>query len=90
MKTVTVKMNVPEDVLVAARISKRYAASEFRKELAVHLFERGVLSFGKSTQLAGMSKWDFMSMLGSRKIALHYDAEDLDEDLKILGKLKLT
>lgn len=84
---VSVKMDIPEDVLTAARITKKDAADELRKELAVHLFEREILSFGKAAELAKMSKWDFMSLLGSRKIPLHYDEEDLDEDIKTFQRL---
>jgi predicted HTH domain antitoxin len=85
---VSVKMDIPEDVLVAARITKKDAADELRKELAVHLFEREILSFSKAAELAKMSKWDFMSLLGGRKIPLHYDEEDLDEDIETFQRLR--
>ena len=86
MEMVKVKMDVPKDVLVAARITKRSAAKELKKELAVHLFERKVLSFGKAAKLTGVSKWEFMSLLGKRRIPLHYNEEDLDEDLKTFNR----
>ncbi|MBK9498576.1 MAG: UPF0175 family protein [Leptospiraceae bacterium] len=44
--------------------------------------KRKILSFGKSRELSGLSKWQFHEELGKRKIERHYDLVAFDEDLK--------
>jgi len=47
-------------------------------------------SFGKARELAGMTVWDFQLLLGSRKIPIHYDIQDYEDDvatLRGLGRL---
>lgn len=88
MEMVKVELDVPKDVLLAARIKEVSAAKELKKELAIYLFERKTLSFGKASQLAGMSKWDFIGELGRRKISLHYGVEDLEGDIRDLKRIE--
>ena len=76
----TVAIDIPREILHAARISP----AEVKRELAVLLFEQGRLSFGKARELAGMSHWQFQQLLASRAIDLHYDVEDYEQDLKTL------
>ena len=62
--------------------------SELLRELAISLFQQGKLSLGKAREMAGMSEWDFQLLLGSRKIPIHYDVQDYEEDVATLGKLR--
>lgn len=55
--------------------------SAVKTELAVSLYDRGVLSFGKARQLADHSPQEFHRLLGDRQIERHYTTEELDEDL---------
>ncbi len=82
----TISIEVPREVLHAARMT----AEELKQELAVHLFERGRLSFGKAREMAGMTAAVFQQLLGSRGICVHYDVAEYQEDmatLKALGRL---
>ena len=38
-------------------------------------------------ELAGLSLWEFRQLLGSRRIAPHYEVEDLEDDLATLRDL---
>jgi predicted HTH domain antitoxin len=76
---------VPEKVLRASGLSQQ----ELLVELAVHLFEEDFISLGVAKSLAGMSTAQFMKLLGSRNIPLHYDVEELEEDVKTLKQLGL-
>lgn len=79
-------LEIPQEVLHAARMSTQ----ELKRELALHLFQQGKLSFGKARELAEMRAWEFQQLLGSRGIPVHYDVEDYEEDratLKALGRL---
>lgn len=53
---------------------------ELRKELALALYRRGVLSSGKARQLVGMTRWQFEELLGERRVVRHYTEKDLAED----------
>ena len=82
----TVTFEIPKEVLHATRMSE----DELRRELALHLFDEGKLSFGKARELAGMSVWDFQQLLGHRGIAVHYDVDAYEQDrqtLKQLGRI---
>lgn len=46
---------------------------ELKLEIAIMLFEQERLSLRKAASLAGIHWLDFMKILDSRKIALHYD-----------------
>ena len=83
MKTAIATLEIPREVTYATRMT----LDELRKELAIHLFEEGKLSFGKARSLAAMTIWEFQQLLGSRGIVVHYDIEDYEEDLETLKRL---
>jgi predicted HTH domain antitoxin len=55
---------------------------EFRKELALALYQREVLPLGKARLLAQMTRWEFEELLGRRRILRHYTDTDLKEDIQ--------
>ena len=73
-------IEIPREISQAARMTPE----ELERELAIHLFEEGRLSFGKARSLAAMTIWEFQQLLGSRGIVVHYDIEDYEEDLETL------
>lgn len=76
----TISIDVPRELLHAARMT----TEEIKQELAIHLFERGRLSFGKAREMTGMTVATFQQLLGSRGICVHYDMNEYDEDLATL------
>ncbi|ACS34587.1 UPF0175 family protein [Thermococcus gammatolerans] len=56
-------------------------------ELAIRLYERGILSFGQARKLAGLSKWEFLEILAREGKGIPYDEEELKNDLKVLEEL---
>ncbi len=75
-----ITIDIPRTVLHAARIT----TDELKRELAITLFQKGKLSFGKARELAEMTVWEFQQLLGSRKIPVHYDVAEYEEDLATL------
>ena len=63
------------------RIPEAEAEERLRQELAVALYARGLLSLGKASELASLSRCDFGKVLGQRQIARHYGDEELAEDI---------
>lgn len=75
-------LEVPSEVLEAVRLPSGEMEKEFRKELALALYQRGVLSLGKARILAQMPRWEFEELLGQRSILRHYTDSDLQEDIR--------
>jgi predicted HTH domain antitoxin len=75
-------LKIPEDIVAALRIPPDEVEDELHKELALALYQRGMLSSGKAAALSGLTRQQFEDLLGKRKIVRHYGAEDLEEDLE--------
>jgi predicted HTH domain antitoxin len=75
-------LEVPDEVLEAVKLPPAEVEKEFRKELALALYQRGVLSLGKARLLAQLTRWEFEELLGQRRIPRHYTDADLREDLQ--------
>lgn len=72
---------IPDDVFDSIRFPDGEKEQELQVELAVSLYRRGALSFGKARQLAGLSKQEFHRVLGERDVERHYGEKELEEDL---------
>ena len=75
------KIDIPGPIAKAIRLPAPRIKQELLVELAVSLYTQQLLSFGKARELAKMEKREFGELLGKRKIARHYDEEDLQDDL---------
>jgi len=75
-------LKIPGDVVDALRLPPDEVDAELRKELALALYQRGVLSSGKACRLTGMTRWEFEELLGQRRIPRHYTEENLEEDIE--------
>jgi predicted HTH domain antitoxin len=82
-----VVIEISGDLAEALRVPPGEQAARLRRELAVRLYEKGLLSFGKARELARMTKWEFHLLLGEEGIVRRYDMEELGEDLKTLEAL---
>ncbi|MBW4668045.1 MAG: UPF0175 family protein [Cyanomargarita calcarea GSE-NOS-MK-12-04C] len=73
-----------DDILQASGLTE----SEFRQEIALHLFGTGRLTLGYACQLAQMQTNAFRQLLKQRNIPLYsYEVEDFELDLKNLREL---
>lgn len=75
-------LNIPESIVDALRLPREEVEGELQKELALALYQRGVLSSGKASVLAGMTRWEFEELLGQRQIRRHYTEKNLEEDIE--------
>jgi len=72
-------IEVPEGLLVPpGELEER-----LRMELALRLYEKGIVSLGQARRIAGLSKWDFLEFLAKEGIPLHYGEDELREDLEV-------
>jgi len=80
-------IEISDELLDAIKLPAAEASTRLRKELAIRLYEKGLLSFGKARELTGMTRWAFHDFLGEEGITRRYDVEELEEDLKTLEDL---
>ncbi len=75
---------ISDEILQAAQLSP----SEFRREIATHLFQTGRLTLSDASQLAEMPTVAFRQLLREKNVPLYsYDVEDFELDLKNLREL---
>jgi predicted HTH domain antitoxin len=81
------RLEIPEELIQSLKLPRDEVPTRLKRELALRLYEKGLLSFGKARELAGMTKWEFSRLLGEEGIPRHYDLEEFDKDLKTLKEL---
>ena len=81
-------LELPGDLYRAIKLPPAEAPKRLKRELAVRLYDKGLLTFGKACELAEMARWDFHDLLGEEGIPRRYDLEELEEDLSVLETLE--
>lgn len=74
------EIEIDDEVYDALNVPEAEREVTVKTELAVSLYDQGILSFGKARALADHSKREFHRLLGEREIERHYTSEELDED----------
>ncbi len=74
---------VPDGLLRAAGMTE----AEFKRKLAVWLFQQERLTLAQASQFAEMTLVAFQHLLASRRIPVHYDVAEFEEDLQTLREL---
>ncbi len=83
----SLQLEFNDEIQDALRIPPDEQEGRLRRELALRLYEKGLLSLGKARQLAGMEKWNFLLLLAQDGISRQYDKKELDRDLSTLNHL---
>lgn len=78
-------IEIEDDIYEALQLPEGERSLAMKRELAVSLYARDVLSFGKARSLAEMSNREFQELLGEREIPRHYGEQELEEDLEYAG-----
>lgn len=76
-----IAIRVPRDIVEAARIPEEEFERVARIELAIALYEKGILSLGQARRLSGLTKWEFLEELAKRGVKRHYTREELEDDI---------
>jgi predicted HTH domain antitoxin len=71
---------IPDEILQATGMS----VPELQREFALFLFAEDKATLGQASRLAGMSQIEFQQLLASRKVPVHYDVAEFEEDLETL------
>ncbi len=75
---------IPDELLMAAGMTEE----ELKCEIALMLYQQGRITLAQASRFAGMTRLQFQHLLASRRIPVHYDASDLEEDLKTMKEMK--
>lgn len=79
--TMSVVLDIPDEVLKALRLPPAEVQARLRLELAVSLYAQQILSLGKAAELAGIPRPELNDLLAARGISMHYSQAELAEDL---------
>lgn len=80
-------MDIPEDLIQAIRLPEEEIEKRLMVELAIRLYRKKLMNFGKARKLANMTYWDFYDLLGQEGVLRNYDVNELEEDLQTLEAL---
>lgn len=81
-----IKIDIPDSIMQAIRLPENRIERDIRIELSLSLYDQGILSFGKSRELAKLGKYEFGKLLGERQITRHYGEEELKQDLEYANR----
>lgn len=74
-------IDIPDSVFAQANIKPE----ELLVELAVYLYDKKAVSWGKARKLAGLDEMSFRKELAKRDVYMNYCLEEFEKDLKTLG-----
>ncbi len=74
-------LEIPDHVAHAIRLPASEQHRQVMIELAVALYARGILSFGKARELTELDRIEFGLLLGKRGIPRHYGEQDIEDDI---------
>ena len=91
MGSIQAVIDIPEELylsLSASGLTKEKIVRESRKLLALKCFKEKVLSLGRSAELSGLSKWDFIEYLSENDVSVvDYDEDEIKREFESADKL---
>lgn len=76
-------ITISDEILASSGLTEK----DLRRELAIALFQVERLTLGQAARLADQSQLEFQKALASRRIPIHYGSEELEDDLRTLGRV---
>jgi len=84
MSTVAVALNVPQEILLDLKVTEKAFSNYARRFLALDLYKNKGVSLGYCTELAEMSKEDFILFLGENMVSIF----DFNNEADFLEEIK--
>ncbi|MEO0349624.1 MAG: UPF0175 family protein [Cyanobacteria bacterium P01_A01_bin.15] len=75
-----ITLNLPDNLSQ----TETFTQSDWLREIAIALFQQELISLSRASKIAGMEIIAFQKLLADRGICIHYDVEDLDQDVQHL------
>lgn len=71
---------IDNQILQSAHISE----NSLRTEVAILLYQQERLTLGQAAHMCEISQYQFLHLIASRNIKIHYDVDDFEQDIKTL------
>jgi len=78
-------ITIPDELLTKAKLTEADAL----KELILTLFAQHRLTTGQACRALAMDRISFQHLLAERKIPMHYDVKEFEQDMQTLRELGL-
>lgn len=75
-----IEILIPDDAL--GDINDAQLGALAREAVLVHLYERGLISSGRAAQVLGITRWDFLDLLGTYGVSFFDDRADLEQEVR--------
>jgi len=75
-----ITLNLPDSLSK----TETFNQSEWLQEIAIALFQQQRISLSRASKIAGIDIMNFQKLLADRNICVHYDVEDLEQDVEHL------
>ena len=85
----TVSAKIPAELVLAAGLDADSLSAEATRLLALELYREDKVSLGRAAELCQTPVEQFMEFAGRHNVALHYGADELEEDRRTLERLGL-
>ncbi len=83
MSTKTYPVELPESAFSALRKTPAEFVEEMKYAAVVKWYESGMISQEKAAEIAGLSRYDFITLLARYNVsAIQYTSEMVDEELR--------
>lgn len=76
---------ISDELVQASGLSE----SELLQELVLLLFQGEKITLGSASRFLGMTQLEFQALLAKKNLCIHYDVDELHEDVKNLQELGL-
>lgn len=63
---------------------EEFDQNDWLREIAIALFEQEHISLGRAGKISSMEIMEFQKLLSDRRICVHYDVEELEQDIQHL------
>jgi predicted HTH domain antitoxin len=77
------KIEIADELLAGTNLNEE----QLRLELAIHLYQKNILSLETAAKFAGIDSYLFQKQLGANKIPIHYTIQDLEDDIRLVNEL---
>ncbi len=85
MNTQTISIEFPSDILLALNETETELKQRIKTSLAMRLYELQKITIGKAAQLAGLSRFEFETLLSENEIPIsNLTIKDVMDDCKKL------
>ena len=78
----TLTIEIPSEVAGSLSVPPEQAEAELRKELALALYARGVLTSHQLCSWLGLTRWEGEELLAQQRTPRPYTADELTDELR--------